>query len=368
MANSILGEGKEKLAEIRDVVVHQNEDIEKISALSAEIERNERALTIRKKQVKEEIEGTLKARRAEILKTFDDEETKLEKQIADENSRRTKVRNGQVSERIDAETEELRREKENLAAEAKKLFKDTKTPAFFNSSFYYALFVPGNFKDIILFILVFALEYFAIPCGIYYFGLGDARKPMYLVVIYVICVALFGGSYMLIHHIADKYRDSIAKGKDIRAKIRDKDKKIKKTTRSIEKDKDDSNYDLESFDSRLSDLSRQKDDIAVSKKAAAETFDKETKNTITEEINERSRQEISELSDALMENKKELADLQVAVQQKTLDIAQDYEVFLGRDNVNPDVLGRMYAIMEEQDLSTIGDALEAYKKESQQNG
>ena len=69
-----------------------------------------------------------------------------------------------------------------------------------------------------------------------------------------------------------------------------------------------------------------------------------------------------------MENKKELADLQVAVQQKTLDIAQDYEVFLGRDNVNPDVLGRMYAIMEEQDLSTIGDALEAYKKESQQNG
>lgn len=132
MAENILNEGKETLGIIRDKVMGQEEAMERVTKLAAEEEKNERALSIRKKQVKEEIASTLKERRAGVASSFDEEDAKLVKFIQAENGKRTKVRNGQVTDRIDTETADLKTKNESLAAEAKKLYKDTKTPGFFN--------------------------------------------------------------------------------------------------------------------------------------------------------------------------------------------------------------------------------------------
>lgn len=370
MAENILNEGKETLGIIRDKVMGQEEAMERVTKLAAEEEKNERALSIRKKQVKEEIASTLKERRAGVASSFDEEDAKLVKFIQAENGKRTKVRNGQVTDRIDTETADLKTKNESLAAEAKKLYKDTKTPGFFNSSFFYTFFAPRGIGNFLLCVLLFAIMYFAVPCGIYYFGLGDKRQPLYLVLIYIVCIVVFGGLYLLIHNISTgKYRDTVEKGKKYRAEIRANNRQIKKVSRRIEKDKDDSNYDLGDYDSRIEDLTKQRAELAAKKKEALAEFDNNTKKAITDEITERAEKDIALLEETCANTKKEIDELHVKIKQDKLALSNNYEVFLGKDVMNPDALNRMYALMDMGNIATIQEALTEYRKEkeSQQN-
>ena len=371
MADNILSQDKDTLITIRDYVRDNSDDMVRIAGLKSEISDGEKELSSRKKAIKDEVTRTVKSRRADVAKTFDDEDAKLKKRLDEENKKRNESRSGQVSERIGNETEGLETDNETLRGEAKKLFKDTKTPSFYNSGFFYTLFAPRGFKEFLWCLFTFIIIYLFVPVGVYYFGVkarGNA-KIMYLILIYLICIVVFGGFYLIVKSkAAGKYRDTVEKGKEYRAKIRGNNKQIKTISKGISKEKDDSAYNLASFDETIEKINRERDELAAKKKEALKNFDDVTKQEITDSINSRDAKAIAEAEETLKKKNEELTAKRDEVKQQNLYISQNYATYLGKELCDADKLNRLCQIMEEQNLSTINDAIAAYKKEQTQNG
>ncbi len=362
MATSILGEDKSVLEKIMEEVKGLDVDISNEKEFAAKEENLENTLEIREKQIAKEISDTLKARREEIEKTFDEEEKKLNLTSKRIKNKKEKQKDGKISERIKEETESFVIDNKTLQMDAKKLFKQSKVPGIYNTEVYYTLFMPKGIRDILICVTVFLLFFAALPTGMW-FMFPEPRKEFLPVVLCLACVVIFGGLYLVIYTASrGKYLQVLNAGSNYRIKRRNNRKIIKKISNNIRKDKDETAYGLEDYNRQLQDLDMQKEDLDRKKKEALKLFDESTKISITEEIKARSIGEIEKLKNELTESTTELINLREIIKQKKIYIAENYEVFLGKENVNTQVLSEIGAIMEESGFNTIGEALEAYSR------
>lgn len=367
MANNILNEGKETLKKIYDEVkdLGQNELREK--ELMAAEDNTEKALSDKEKAVAKEINDTIKKRREEIIKTFDIEEDKLTGIAKKTNQKREKYRDGKVSERITAETADFIEANKQIKEETRKLYKQTKTPGFFNLGLYYTLFMPGNLADVLYCLFAFVVFFAGIPALIWYF-LPKPTEIYMIVIIYLACIAVFAGLYIFIFSASrTKYRDTVFAGNNARKKIRNNKKVIAKISRNIRKDKDDSQYGLENYNAQLEDIRIQLDDLAAKRKEALRVFDESTRQAVTDEIKNTNQSEIDGYKTRLTEITTDLSGIRAYIKQKKIFIAENYEVFLGKEIVDAETLKALIEISEKNPNASISELIELYKQPVSEN-
>ena len=364
MANNILNEGRETLQKIYEEVKNLNESEVKEKELIKAEDDHEKMLSDKEKAVTKEIGDTIKARREEIVKTFDIEEDKLNGIAKKTNQKRERYRDGKVSERIQEETADLIEANNQIKADTKKLYKQSKTPGLFNSGIYYTLFMPGSLKDFLYCILTFAVLFVGIPALIWYF----LPKPVsaYMIgLIYVGCIFVFGGLYMLIFSTSrTKYREIVNMGNNARHKIKNNKRVIAKISKNIRKDKDDSGYGLENYNAQLEDIRLQLEDLVAKKKEALRLFDDSTKQAVTDEIKNANQEEIARYKERLAEISTNLSGIRDYIKQKKIYIAENYEVFLGKNYVEEGTLQALLAISEKNPSASISEIIELYKEEA----
>ena len=158
-----------------------------------------------------------------------------------------------------------------------------------------------------------------------------------------------------------KHGDVIKQARSIRDKIKANDKQADAIKNSINKDKDESSYNLDAYDKKLATLDDEADTISDEKKGALKIFEDETKQLITDEINGRRLKVLED-----MKSKKRALDEKITTgekqySEKVLQITNQYASYIGEDMCKKDKLNDLIALMEDGQAETVSQAISLYR-------
>lgn len=360
-ADNILSGGIEKLNEIKEYLLELNGNMENDRQLKEEAEKLQKAVKGLEKEIADEIAKTIKKRRGEIEDSFDKQIGKIRDKAKKIKEQRSKAKSLKVSERIDAETAELRAEKSRLRLEVETIARQDKLPFFCNSKLYMALYYPSCFTDILLIIVTLVIVLLLIPCGVYFLLLP--AKIIYIILSYVVTVVVLGSLYLAgYNYTRERYDNKLKQIKEIRGRIRESKKKIAAIKRRIKKDRDESGYGLHGYDEELARLDKDEDDILAQKKEALTVFENSTSKIISNEIQELYRDKLASLRNELEQVNVRLNQAEERIKALTLKIASEYEPFLGKDLMNLDRLEALSNIILAGNAATISEAIAFYRQ------
>lgn len=359
---NLLTGGVDKLNEIKEDLLELRGYQESFESLVLDEAKNEKSIQSMEKAATDEISATIKKRRAEIESAFNKQLDKTKAKIKKIKDKRDKRKDKKVSERIFEETASLREDKLRLKLESKTLIKQKHVPSYCNSKLYYSLYYPRYFSDIVIILLALILTLLIIPCGIYFFVLTEERI-LYLVLIYIATVVIFGGLYLLIGNFTkDKHSPTLKQVRELRHEINTKKKKIKAIKKDIKGDRDESTYGLENFDEGLEKLDAEVAEIAQQKKESLLTFENTTTQIITAEIRKKYEEKLSNLKKENEEIAAKSLQAENKIKALTLKIASEYEPFIGKDLMNLDRIESLINIIEAGNASNISEAVQFHRQ------
>ncbi len=350
---AMLRDAQAALDDLAQFTEQGNQLKDQLAKLEKELEAEEQA-------VRTAVDSAAGERRNNLEKSFDGEIDTLQARLDREQSSRDKAKNQGMEERIRTETAGIIEETQALESRLKTLYKVQKIPFFCRTELFYTLYFPRTFREILVFLLLFAVFFAAIPLGVWYFLLPE-RTTLYLILIYLGDILLFGGLYLLIGNLTKaKHLAALREALTIRRQIRLNRKKEKAVIASIRSERDDRVYNLESYDTEIADIKHDLGEITARKKEALANFEKETRKVIEEEISAESREKISRLKEEITEMRGRVNYTEKAVKDKKINIADRYESYVGREFMTKERLEELEKIIESGEASNVSEAREVY--------
>lgn len=338
-----------------------------LETLNIEEKRVQRAIELEEKSIQDETDTTLKQRKQEIAKTYDKELAANEEKIKRLQAKRNKHKNQKMNERVATETADIKEENRVLLTELDTLFKQQKAPAFCKSNLYYALFMTKGLIEFFIALGILLICCGAVPAMVSYIGSltflkGVKYEQMYFAFIFLIMVILVFLIYIIILNTTKvRHYGVLKEGRQIKEKIKANHKKIKAITNVIAKDKDESAYELDSYDQKLSQFKLEAAAIAENKQEALTIFENDTQKLVAKEIHDRRQPVLEKLKQDYKDVELKLGLGEDAIKELTLVIATKYETYLGKEFIRPDKLTDLITIMDEGDASTVSEAIAFYK-------
>lgn len=370
--DSVFDQGVEYLIRARDDVKHCAELEQQQKQICEQEEKLQKAVSQEEKSINDEINSTIKKRKAEIENTYDSQLDASRKKVKKAQDKKSKEKSERVGQRVDEETAGIKENSRQLKIEMKTLFKKNRVPSFCRSGLYYSLFMPKGIGEIFMLFLWIIIGLAALPYGMYllfakvvFAGKPVADAPFFMAVVIGITLIIVLGIYFLIFNVTKvQHRDAIAEGRKIRNQIKANDKNIKAIKNAINKDKDESQYELGAYDDKINRFQEEMDMIAQQKQAALTEFEQNTKITITNEINSRRMPKLEEMKQqqAALEEERNAIDNQV--KEVSLNIADTYTKYLGKNICKEEVLNDVIHIMESEQIATVSEGLAIYKGET----
>lgn len=353
------------LASARQAVEELSMLKEHKAQLVQEERRLERELEAHKKHTGDMIQQTVKRRMEEINSSYDGEIAKGQERLKKARQKREKAKTQGVRARIKEETEALNLHNNELKTQMKTLFQQSHVPAFCRSGFYYSLYFPRRFREFLGFFLWLAVCFGAIPCGIYY--LIKEHQPWQLAIIYVLAILIFGGTYVLVGNMTKmKHSEALQQGRKIRDTIQSNRKKIQVITATIRRDRDEARYNLERFDDDIARTEQELIEISSKKKDAINTFNQVTKIILTDEIEENDRPKLEQLQQDFSTVSKNLSGTESQIKEKTLEIADLYEPFLGKEFLDGQKLSELSSLIQSGSAANLTEAINLYRENKKQ--
>lgn len=350
------------LREAKQAVTDLEELEQRETALSSQLKQSRRQLEAEEKALADRISQTVKRRASDIAASYDKELGKGQEQLKKAKARREKAKSQGIRERIAEETAAIREENRQLKLQMKTVFQQNHVPAFCRGSWYYRLFSPKRISEFASLLLVLLVCFFVIPYGGYL--LIPERRSLHLVLIYLACILVFGGLYVAVgNRTRDRYAPTIREGRQIRDQIHVNEKKIKRITRDIKRDKNEAIYNLQKHDDEIARIEQMMSETAAKKKEALNTFESVTKNIITDEITAGSRDKIEVLKETCEFQEGELKRLQEEVKTKNLFITDKFGVYLGKEFLTPARLDALMDIMQNGVAVNLSEAMDEYRKQ-----
>lgn len=357
----------EFLEEAKELVLEESSLKELIYSTEQEIAKLDKNIIDEKKSLQDQIDLITKKRFDELVKTYNDEHNILLDKIKKIKANREKAKNLGIKERVIEETKEFTLLNKEIKSKIKDEIKNKAVNPLVNIYLFRAIYYPTTIKDYMSLLLVFIMNFVCIPLIInYYLKNLKINISLKLVIIYLFCILLFGSLYLICLGIKSKYLDSIKVLKKYRKEINANNKQIKKIARDIKKDTNDDIYDLRRFDTEIINIEKEVSDLIERREEAILTFEKVTKNIIIDEISINPLKKIEEL-----ENKRDKfnEDLEVAENKRknlALKLVSEYEVYLGKEFLNVEILEDLKKIYIEQKDLTINELIEFYNNKSKE--
>ena len=161
----------------------------------------------------------------------------------------------------------------------------------------------------------------------------------------------------------ERHPQTFEKIKSLRRELKNNQKNIRNMERAIRKDKDESQYDLGKFNSELKELEEELERIDADKKAAFKKFDAETKAAIAAQI----AAEFATGLDPLRKEHDEIYEQQRYVEENikklSMKLTSEYNSYLGKENLDIQMIAALIRIMEVGRAATVADALAVYRSE-----
>jgi hypothetical protein len=311
------------------------------------------------KSISDEIDSKTKEGIESVSKGFDKSISEEKAKLKDVQAKRDKAKNAGVKERIANETAELKDANAGLQSQINAAFKEEKIPKFCSKRLFYAMFQTQTFGDVLIYLLSIIVLYAAIPVVLY----KIPAIPDWALIVYYFAVITVELTVMKI--VYDKtvvpHGETIAKARRVKYDIVTNQKKMKRTEKSIRKDKNEEMYGLSDFDYRINELNDSIRNIEDSKTKAIEQFNATTKADIIAEVQGRNEENLTSLKSQLASCESQQSELDTLIKEQRAYISSNYEAYLGKEFTNVDKLVELSDYMREDSSLTISQAIAKYK-------
>lgn len=337
--------------------------------LRSEEARTRTELEAEEKKLKADIDRSIKERLNEINRTYDGEISKAKDELKKAQAKREKARNQSVKARIAEETKGPLDEAAEKLRNMKEAFRKQHMPAFTTTRLYYSLFMPHRFKDFLLLVFLIVICFIAVPCAVYFLAVPEKWQiPVVMAGIYVAAILLFGGIYIGISNATKTppgHMEMLRMGRDTWDEIRAARKTAKRIEQNIANETDDGAYDLAVYDDEIAQVTQRLNEASRKKQEALTNFETVNRNIITDELTQNARPRIEQLSSDHAVAARRLQEVSSERQTRTLAMADDYEVYLGKENMTRERLQALSDIMAEGQVRNISEAVDEYRKRQQ---
>ncbi len=370
--DNIFNQNVDFLIQAREEVVACNQMEQKQKQLQEREDKMQKAIAQEEKSIHDEINTTIKKRKAEIEDTYDAQLDAGRKKLKKAQEQKNKEKSERVGQRVDEETADVKENSRQLKTEMRTLFKKNHVPAFCQTGFYYALFMPKGIKEILILLLMIVIGLAGIPFGIYELFarviLADkliVQASYFMALVIALSLIVVLGIYFLIFNLTKvRHRDTIAEGRKIRNQMLANDKNIRAIKNAINKDKDESQYGLDAYDQKIQESQNEMDAIAEEKQAALTEFEQQTRNTIIDEINGRRQAKLDDMRQQAAAVEEERYDVEGKIKEAALAITNKYAKYLGKNICKEETLSDIINIMQTEQIDTISEGIAIYKGEA----
>ena len=352
-AKEFLVNAKKSLIDVEE----KKKDINLLKGKKATYEQKVAELT----KVKEEIiEKTIKERKQDLDRDFDDRFTNINNRISEAKNKREKERKKNITLLIEKETTTKRKNNVFLKNEIKRVLRENKVSSIVNTKFYLSIFKPSNigeyFRAIVYFICCFVL----IPLIIVLYPYTEqATKTVNSskILLWIMVAAFFGCIYLLIDKFVKVDDETLKEIRELRKDIKDNLKEIKKISKSIMKDKDDSKFDYTVFDREIEQANMDMEKAKAKQKEAIENFETVVKKELQENIENAANKDIDLIKKELSKIETELKKEQSKLESIKKQIADEYEIYIGKANMDTAKIDKLIDIVNENPEFTIEEAV-----------
>ncbi len=358
MAENILNGGIEICKKIRDDLKGLADARNGAEAAKAAAAQGEKTVKAKEKAIKDEIAATIKKRKEELEQSYDSEIDKLKQRTKAVKDEKGKDRGEQQAKRIENETAGNRERERELQLEIRSIYKRDGIPSIFNNNLFYALFMPRTFVEFLVLVAAVLITLVAVPTLIVFIFMKEP-STLQTMLVYYACLFVFIGLYMLISYLTKvKHRPSFVEILKIRREIRANRRDMKSVSHRVQRDKDDSKYDLAQYDEEMERIKGEVDRINEKKKEALKVFENETKSVISTQIEEKNGAELNELKAFVEQRTAEEKELSEKAKELGLLVTAEYEPFIGKSNLTAELFDKAVSFMEAGRADTVASALE----------
>lgn len=367
MQDSVFNENVDYLYQVQT-------DLEAVEQLKKELaeyrnqEKNlKKAITTEEKSIQDEIAQTIRKRKNEIEKIYDDQIDANKNKSRNVRARRDKAKSKRVDERVSYETAELAEENRQLQVEMRTLFKAQHLPSFCKGEFFYSLFMTKRALEIVILVATLLVVYVAVPALLYLLSAhvlfkGSSNQTYLCTLVVSLVLFVFSFVYVwIMNKIKIQHYDTLLEGRNIKDQIAANKRQMKAIRNKINKDKDDSQYGLEKYDAKLEELEEELEQISKEKQDAMTVFENETKQILTNEVNDRRLGRLEQMKDSIDEMEESMTVLDEDIQNSSLAIANNYGAILGKEFCTPAKVADLISLMEDGTADTVSEAIAAYK-------
>ncbi len=358
MNNNFLSGGITELEHARLAVQINNEKKQELLELEARLSKKEKELENQKRYMVDKVESAIKERRSALKRDLDVQVEAANKKLKSADKKKKKAKDEAVNERIKSNTLSIREDTKKRKDENKALFKAYKVPGFCNTSYYYSMFAPRRLKDIVTILITAIITLGVVPNVV---CLLLQRESLVLrIIVYCLVIIIFVLLYILVYittHSGNK-AEAIIKGRaNVDAAYANK-KQVKKITRNIKSDEDESQYNLQEFDKEIEHFQGEYTEVSKKRDDALRAFDKETAPAIKEEIEKDCKAALEELKKEYESLKQIYGEKEETVKQVSAELNETYGVYLGKKNLSEEKINELIAIIKDGKAQTIMQALD----------
>ncbi len=355
-----LEQGKEKLQEVLEKLAEREALKNKDKELASTEKALKKELTELQKDFDKAMDNDIKRERENYVSVESRNLEEANSQLKKEKSSRGKAKRRGMKERMEVETRELVTENRGLHRQIRKTLKENDLPSYCDTNWFYALYYTQGLKEVLIKIAFFLVGLVGLPYLIVnwlnWFWLFE-------IVAWVVVEVLFLAIYVTILLLTkDKDNGTIEDMREFRDKIHDNERQIRAIKKKIKNDRDESQYNLESFDESISDISERIAQISKEKQEKEDEFDSDKKPELIEQIQKKYHPLIEEKEMEIEKNQQSIEENQENLQNSEREIEEQYEKYLTKNLTNKTSIEKMITLIDSGEAETISQALEIVRK------
>lgn len=308
--------------------------------------------TKQEEETKQELEQARQIATAEEDKILKEEEKK-QKEIK---QKRERAKNQGIRSRMEQETRDYVELNRENSKKIRKLLKENDLPLLCNSKAYFIMYSPENIKEWIIRVTVLLLLTIALPGVIIWI-----KNPWWLwkILIWLIIDFVVVATYITIYLLSkDKDIGALEQIRDIREKVEETNRKIRRIKLDIKRDTDESSYGLDSFDTDLKTVEEKITQTQAKKEEKLQKFKETNEEIVIEQVKKAYKEPIEATQTQLETTAKEYDSLNIQLAENQAIITDNYEKYIDPSLLNKDKLQKLLIRMETGQASTIQEAIQ----------
>ncbi len=351
----ILDCGLEKVDEIMAVVNESEAYKKQLLAIKLSSRRMEKELSMLRDKVEAEKKSEVERHRAELEKSFNDEISVNDKNAKTRKSEKKKALKVAIDGRIVKEADAIKAEQKKIKDSIADIFQMREVPSYCAGSIYKALFFPKVLKDYFILFVSLLIAFGIIPNLIcFLLPIPSGAKALIYLFIAILFLFLYG---LVFVKTKIRFAEVFAEVRHLYNLDASLDEKRLKLKKSVKQDGEISEYNLQDFDEQIKAINEEIDRLSNVKEAELKKFDEHTSKEIIDEIDKSYEAEIEQKCKQIADAKKEFDKVSVKQKELLVIMASEYELPLGKENLNIKKLQRIRQSLQEGKAACIKEAI-----------